>query len=87
MGQSGKRSLGTTSQHIAINQKSRQANQWDIMARTFRFVRHEDISQFEQMGYVFSCYIKGHQGLWSVIMEKIDAEERVHRESDIIFRG
>lgn len=79
MGQSGKRSLDTMSQHTAISQKSRQANQSDIMVRTFRFVRHENISQFEQMGYVFSCHIKGHHGLWSVMMEKIDAEERVHR--------
>tara|TARA_Y100001937_G_scaffold128206_1_gene203009 strand:- start:9310 stop:9615 length:306 start_codon:yes stop_codon:yes gene_type:complete len=45
-------------------------------ARVFRYVPHDQIPEYERMGYVCPTPIKGHHGFWSVIMERPDDNPR-----------
>ena len=44
--------------------------------RVFRYVPHDQIPEYERMGYVCPTPIKGHHGFWSVIMERPDDNQR-----------
>ena len=37
----------------------------------YRYARHSDIADYEMHGWRYCCDLRGHHGVWSVLMEYV----------------